>query len=115
MRRFGLDEARPGRCCARWIAAAGVRWGLDAETRRAAGAGDWAQNTWRFGLDRLLLGLAQARRRRRWSTASRPGAIWRAARTAARGPAVAAGRSPAPTGATRWTSRRRPRQPGRNG
>ncbi|MDQ2068975.1 exodeoxyribonuclease V subunit gamma [Natronospira bacteriovora] len=59
MRRFGLDGADLD-SLSQWIAAAGVRWGLDAGTRQAAGAGDWEQNSWRFGLDRLLLGLAQA-------------------------------------------------------
>ncbi|MBA1149600.1 exodeoxyribonuclease V subunit gamma, partial [Ectothiorhodospiraceae bacterium WFHF3C12] len=59
MRRFGLDGSDLA-SLTDWIASAGVRWGLDAETRREAGAGDWAQNSWRFGLDRLLLGLAQA-------------------------------------------------------
>lgn len=59
MRRFGLDGSDLD-SLTDWIASAGVRWGLDADTRREAGAGDWEQNTWRFGLDRLLLGLAQA-------------------------------------------------------
>lgn len=58
MRRFGLDESDLERL-RHWAADAGVRWGLDRETRAAAGAGRFAQNTWRFGLDRLLLGLAQ--------------------------------------------------------
>jgi len=59
MRRFGLDEAALDELRG-WIGAAGVRWGLDAETREAAGAGRWEQNTWRFGLDRLLLGAVQS-------------------------------------------------------
>ena len=59
MRRFRLDEADLDNL-RHWIQSAGVRWGLDADSRRQAGAGHWAQNTWQFGLDRLLLGLAQA-------------------------------------------------------
>jgi exodeoxyribonuclease V gamma subunit len=42
-----------------WIAAAGVRWGLDAAQRAALGlhaCGD--ANTWAFGLRRMLLGYA---------------------------------------------------------
>jgi len=57
-RRFELDEGDL-ELLHQWVAAAGVRWGLDRESRRAAGAADFEQNTWVFGLDRLLLGLAQ--------------------------------------------------------
>lgn len=45
-----------------WLASAGVRWGLDATHRQAWGVpqevGDCDQNTWAFGLRRLLLGYA---------------------------------------------------------
>jgi exodeoxyribonuclease V gamma subunit len=41
-----------------WIAASGIRWGIDDTHRRAAAQPPLAQNTWRFGLDRLLLGYA---------------------------------------------------------
>jgi len=58
MRRFGLD-AGDRELLHHWIPAAGVRWGLDRETRAATAAADFDQNTWRFGLDRLLLGFAQ--------------------------------------------------------
>jgi len=59
--RFGLDEAAV-RQVQQWLTAAGVRWGLDAHHRLAwglpAGAQGLAQNTWAFGLRRLLLGYA---------------------------------------------------------
>ncbi len=43
----------------RWIEGAGIRWGLDAERRAALGLPDGLeQNTWRFGLRRMLLGYA---------------------------------------------------------
>ena len=46
-----------------WLSQAGVRWGLDAEHRQAWGIApamaDADQNTWSFGLQRLLLGYAQ--------------------------------------------------------
>ncbi len=46
-----------------WLSKAGVRWGLDAEHRQAWGLSsempDANQNTWSFGLQRLLLGYAQ--------------------------------------------------------
>lgn len=43
---------------AEWAADCGVRWGLDAEQRKAEGLPGTDLNTWSFGLDRLLLGYA---------------------------------------------------------
>lgn len=43
----------------RWLEGAGVRWGLDAEQRESLGLGaGLEQNSWRFGLRRMLLGYA---------------------------------------------------------
>jgi len=58
-RRFGLDESSLARAQT-WSQAAGVRWGFDGGTREHFGAGSFHQNTWRFGLDRLLLGTVQS-------------------------------------------------------
>jgi exodeoxyribonuclease V gamma subunit len=59
--RFGLDEADVAQVHD-WLAMAGVRWGLDAHHRMAwgvpAGVPGLDQNTWAFGLRRLLLGYA---------------------------------------------------------
>ncbi|WP_251973045.1 exodeoxyribonuclease V subunit gamma [Sphaerotilus microaerophilus] len=57
-RRFGLDEA--GRAiAARWLAGAGVRWGLDEAHRASLGLGECGEvNTWAFGLQRMLAGYA---------------------------------------------------------
>jgi exodeoxyribonuclease V gamma subunit len=41
-----------------WITGSEIRWGVDAEHRAAVGQPALAQNTWRFGLDRLVLGYA---------------------------------------------------------
>ncbi|MBN2358000.1 MAG: exodeoxyribonuclease V subunit gamma [Deltaproteobacteria bacterium] len=41
-----------------WVAEAGIRWGVDAAHRKSLGHPDLEDNTWRFGLDRLLLGFA---------------------------------------------------------
>lgn len=41
-----------------WTGAAGIRWGIDAEHRLAECGTEVDANTWRFGLDRLLLGHA---------------------------------------------------------
>ncbi|MCA9623642.1 MAG: exodeoxyribonuclease V subunit gamma, partial [Myxococcales bacterium] len=56
-RRFGigpeqLDQVRE------WVATSGIRWGIDAAHRAAFGQPATSENTWRFGLDRLLLGFA---------------------------------------------------------
>ena len=57
-RRLGLvPESLPG--LARWIDAAGVRWGLHAAQRGTLGLGACGdQNSWHFGLQRMLLGFA---------------------------------------------------------
>ncbi|MEO5625661.1 MAG: exodeoxyribonuclease V subunit gamma [Dokdonella sp.] len=56
-RRLGLaadalDDLR------HWLMDAGVRWGLDASTRIAFGAGDYRAFSWAEGIERLLLGYA---------------------------------------------------------
>jgi len=57
-RRFGIDEGRLP-LLQRWVAAANVRWGLHAEQRDAlALPGVPGQNSWRFGLERMMLGYA---------------------------------------------------------
>ncbi|MBI1814564.1 MAG: exodeoxyribonuclease V subunit gamma [Deltaproteobacteria bacterium] len=48
-----------------WIKESGIRWGVDAEHRRTSGQPAVSDNTWRFGLDRLLLGYAIAGEGRR--------------------------------------------------
>lgn len=59
--RFGLDEAGVAQLWD-WLQEAGVRWGLDARHRLAWGLDPQVpgldQNTWAFGLRRLLLGYA---------------------------------------------------------
>ena len=58
-RRFGFDDDALDQL-ARWVAQSGVRWGLDAPHRGAFGLQRFPQNTWRTGLDRILLGVAMA-------------------------------------------------------
>jgi exodeoxyribonuclease V gamma subunit len=59
--RFKLDEPEVQQLQA-WVAAAGVRWGLNAAHRMQwglpEGTHDLDQNSWAFGLRRLLLGYA---------------------------------------------------------
>jgi len=40
-----------------WVVDSGIRWAEDATQRAARGQPDDAQNTWRFGLERILLGV----------------------------------------------------------
>ncbi|MBA2435109.1 MAG: exodeoxyribonuclease V subunit gamma [Chthoniobacterales bacterium] len=41
-----------------WIEKTGIRWGIDGAQRAALGLPAFAENSWRAGLDRLLLGYA---------------------------------------------------------
>ncbi len=41
-----------------WIEETGIRWGVDAAHRAALGLPEFGENSWRAGLDRLLLGYA---------------------------------------------------------
>ncbi len=56
-RRFGIEAADLD-VLLEWIQSAGIRWGVDAAHRSQVGQPASEQNTWRQGLDRLLLGLA---------------------------------------------------------
>jgi exodeoxyribonuclease V gamma subunit len=58
-RRFRLDDDDLVRI-EEWVAAAGVRWGLDAGHREPFRLESVAANTWRAGLDRVLVGVAMA-------------------------------------------------------
>ena len=56
--RFGIREGDLP-TLHRWIEGAGIRWGLNAEQRASLGLPDGLeQNSWRFGLRRMLLGYA---------------------------------------------------------
>lgn len=55
--RFGLTAADL-ELIERWLSEVKIRWGIDAADRAALGLPATSENTWRFGLDRLLLGYA---------------------------------------------------------
>lgn len=59
LRRFGLDNSQFEKLKL-WIEEAGIRWGLDETTAAHFSLPDQYQNTWLFGLDRMLLGYAMA-------------------------------------------------------
>ncbi len=62
--RFDLDE-NDVETIRRWIAESGIRWGVDAEERRREGLPATEENTWRMGINRLLLGYAIPEKERR--------------------------------------------------
>ena len=64
-RRFGLSEDDL-ETVTRWVEVAGVRWAFDAEHRAPFGLQHYLQNTWRFGLDRVLAGVAVSDDAERW-------------------------------------------------
>jgi exodeoxyribonuclease V gamma subunit len=56
-RRFGIEAEDRDRILA-WVKETRIRWGIDAEERRKRGIPAFEENSWRAGLDRLLLGYA---------------------------------------------------------
>lgn len=56
-RRFGLTESDLD-TARRWLRESGIRWGIDAAHRASFGVPPVHEHTWRFGLDRLMLGYA---------------------------------------------------------
>ena len=63
-RRFGFVDDDLDHL-ADWVRESGVRWGFDAEHREPFGL-RYLQNTWRFGLDRVLTGVAMSDDSRSW-------------------------------------------------
>ncbi|NJD05577.1 MAG: exodeoxyribonuclease V subunit gamma [Methylococcaceae bacterium] len=56
--RFGIAETELPRLH-QWVTESGIRWGLDGRQRQGIGLPDGLeQNTWRFGLRRMMLGYA---------------------------------------------------------
>ncbi len=57
LRRFGIERADIPTLRS-WIEACGIRWGIDAAHRQRLQLPPFAENSWRHGLDRMLLGYA---------------------------------------------------------
>lgn len=53
--RFGINEMRL-RILRKWVEDAQIRWGLDDDSSCSLNLPVTGQNTWRFGLERMLLG-----------------------------------------------------------
>ena len=64
-RRFGFAE-NDLETITRWVEQAGVRWAYDEQHRAPYGLDGYVQNTWRFGLDRILAGVAMSDDADRW-------------------------------------------------
>lgn len=56
-RKFNLSETDL-ELVRRWVTETRIRWGIDGESRTRLGLPDFKENTWKAGLERLLLGYA---------------------------------------------------------
>jgi exodeoxyribonuclease V gamma subunit len=54
-----------------WVRQANIRWGFDQEHRRPYGV-DFVHNTWRFGVDRVLAGVAMSDDAHAWIDSTLP-------------------------------------------
>ncbi len=64
--RFGIAHEEI-ETIAGWVEQSGIRWGIDPQDRQGFEQPATAQNTWRFGLERLALGVTMA---------DAPGRLW---------------------------------------
>ena len=55
-----------------WVREANIRWGFDKEHRAPYGLDQIVHNTWRFGLDRILTGVAMSDDSRAWLDTALP-------------------------------------------
>lgn len=68
--RFGFsDDDLEG--ITRWVRQSNIRWGFDQEHRMPFGV-DFVHNTWRFGLDRVLAGVAMSETAHSWIDSTLP-------------------------------------------
>ncbi len=63
-RRFGFDDDDLSRM-QEWVAESGIRWGFDAQHREPFKLGSLHANTWRRGVDRMLVGVTMTEERSR--------------------------------------------------
>ena len=63
-RRFRFDDDDLERV-GEWVSSTAIRWGLDGEHRRPYTLANVEQNTWRAGIDRVLLGVTIAEEEQR--------------------------------------------------
>ncbi|GGU24412.1 exodeoxyribonuclease V subunit gamma [Nocardioides albus] len=70
-RRFGLNDDALEQL-EDWAKDAGIRWGFDAEHREPFGLETYVANTWRFGMDRILTGVAMSEDSATWLDTTLP-------------------------------------------
>ena len=70
-RRFGFDDDDLEQITD-WVTESGVRWAFDADHRAGYGLAQLPQNTWRWGLDRVLAGVAVSADAQTWFGATLP-------------------------------------------
>jgi exodeoxyribonuclease V gamma subunit len=70
-RRFGFSDDDL-MTITEWVAAAGIRWGFDAAHRTPYHLEQYPQNTWQFGIDRLLTGAAMSDDSHAWLDTALP-------------------------------------------
>jgi exodeoxyribonuclease V gamma subunit len=71
---LNLAQATPIRArfgFTRWVRQANIRWGFDQEHRKPFGV-DFVHNTWQFGIDRVLAGIAMSDDSHAWIDATLP-------------------------------------------
>ncbi|CAN5508523.1 exodeoxyribonuclease V subunit gamma [soil metagenome] len=55
-----------------WVRESGIRWGIDNAHRARFGLDNYVQNTWRFGVDRVLAGVAMSDDAHAWLNTTLP-------------------------------------------
>lgn len=55
-----------------WVRQSNIRWGFDSRHRQPYGLDHFVHNTWRFGLDRILTGVAMSDDSRAWLDTALP-------------------------------------------
>ncbi|MDP5254907.1 MULTISPECIES: exodeoxyribonuclease V subunit gamma [unclassified Vibrio] len=59
LRRFDISESDFHKA-KRWVEESGIRWGLNPDTAAEFDLPSYRQNTWQFGIERMLMGYAMA-------------------------------------------------------
>lgn len=69
--RFGFTDDDLDAVTA-WVREANIRWGFDSTHREPFGVGEFIHNTWRFGIDRILAGVAMSDDSQAWLDTTLP-------------------------------------------
>ncbi|MGV0626460.1 exodeoxyribonuclease V subunit gamma [Mycolicibacter minnesotensis] len=69
--RFGFSDTDLAQITT-WVRTANIRWGFDPQTRERYGLAAIVHNTWRFGLDRILTGVAMSDDSQAWLDTALP-------------------------------------------